>query len=80
MSLVGAVAHLAHTRVDVLVFISALQRHNCKPQIVRVKRLNKLLRWIQAHPKKLTYKALSSGSLPTEATKNLRIIAKVHCL
>ena len=27
MSLLGAVAYLAHTRVDILVFVSALQRH-----------------------------------------------------
>ncbi len=43
MSLLGAVAYLAHTRVDAPVFISALQRHNSKPQVVHVKRLNKLL-------------------------------------
>ena len=43
MSLLGAVAYLAHTRVDALVFVSALQRHNSKPQIIRVKRLNKLV-------------------------------------
>ena len=39
MSLLGAVAYLSHTRIDALVFISALQRHNSKPQIINVKRL-----------------------------------------
>ena len=61
MSLLGAVAYLAHTRVDALVFISALQRHNSEPQIIHVKRLNKLVGWLQANPKKLSYKRLSTG-------------------
>jgi len=53
MSLLGAVAYLAHTRVDVVVFISALQRHASKPQVQHARKLNKLLSWIQKHPKRL---------------------------
>jgi hypothetical protein len=60
MYLLGDVAYTAHTRVDVVVFISALQRHTAKPQIQHIKRLNKLLNWIQKHPKKLTYKSMGS--------------------
>ena len=46
-SLSGALAYLAHSRVDAMVFISAVQRHNAKPQITHVKRLNKLLAWLR---------------------------------
>ncbi len=42
-SLLGAVVYLAHTRVDTLVFVSALQGHNHAPDIQHVRRLNKLL-------------------------------------
>ena len=45
-SLLGAVAYLAHTRVDIVVFICALQRVTHKPQIQHARRLNKLLTWI----------------------------------
>ncbi len=55
ISLLGAVAYLAHARMDVLVFISTLQCHKAMPQITHVKRLNKLLAWSQSHPKRLTY-------------------------
>jgi hypothetical protein len=92
MSLLGAVAYLAHTRVDALVFISALQRHNSKPQIVHVKRLNKLLAWLQAHPKKLIYRRFggSGGKNPEAARRtHLRLVSDAafkregeegHCL
>ena len=60
-SLLGSAAYLAHTRVDALVFVSTLQRHNSKPQITHVKRLNKLVGWLQANPKKSSYKRLSTG-------------------
>jgi len=76
MSLLGAVAYLAHTRVDALVFISALQRFNSKPTVVHVKRLNKLLRWLQAHPKKLAYKQLTGGGRTFPKTSShLRVVS-----
>merc|ERR1712051_304790 len=56
MSLLGAVAYLSLTRVDILVFISALQRHMAKSKLEHVWKLNKLLRWVQMHPCKLAYK------------------------
>jgi hypothetical protein len=55
ISLLGAVAYLAMTRVDVCVFIAALQRFNSKPASIHMKRLNALLRWIQRNPKGLHY-------------------------
>ena len=61
MSLLGAVAYLSHTRIDVVVFICAGQRYSSKPQIQHVKRLNKLLTWIQRNPKKLVYKRFQTA-------------------
>ena len=85
MSLLGAVAYLSHTRPDVVVFVSALQRHNAKPQVQHVRKLNKVLRWLQQHPKRLAYRrklAVSQaggGSGAAEAsrsgTTHLRIVS-----
>ena len=76
MSLLGVLAYLAHTRLDILVFISALQRHTHKPQVIHIKRLNRLLSWVQRNPKKLAYKKLGSGNLRAEATNpHLKIIS-----
>ena len=58
MSLLGAVAYLYLTRTDVLVFISACQKVAHCPQIIHVKRLNFIVRWIQRNPKKLHYRKL----------------------
>ena len=55
MSLLGAVAYLSHTRADSVVCISALQRHNAKPNITHVKRFNRLLTWIQQNPLIIRY-------------------------
>ena len=55
-SLLGAVAYLSHTRLDVNVFVSALQRHGHQPLVQHVKKLNKLLTWLQEHPRKLHYR------------------------
>ena len=66
-----------------MVFIVALQRQNHNPEVQHVRRLNKLLRWVQRNPKKLAYK-----KLPSPET-HLRIISdaafkketeKGHCL
>ena len=54
-SLLGAVAYLAHTRVDILVFICALQRHVASPKVEHARKLNRVLRWVQNNPKKLVY-------------------------
>ena len=69
MSLVGAVAYMYLTRLDVLVYISAKQRHSHKPKIEHVKSLNKLIRYVQAHPKKLAYRNMKQG--PT----HLRVVS-----
>ena len=54
-SLLGAVAYLAHTRVDIMVFVCALQRHVARPTVEHARKLNRVLRWIQKNPKKLHY-------------------------
>ena len=68
-SLLGAVAYLAHTRVDICVFISNMQRHSHKSQIQHVLKLNKLLKWVQHHPNKLHFKRFS------RAHTHLRVIS-----
>ena len=55
-SLLGAVAFLLLTRIDVAVFVSALQRRGHAPKIMHVKRLHVLRKWIRANPKCLVYK------------------------
>ena len=78
MSLLGAVAYLAHTRLDLVVFVFALQRHSAKSQLEHVKRLNRLPRWIQRNPKKLHYSpgagsrtAASTAASSTGAARKL---------
>ena len=74
MSLLGAVAYLSHTRIDIVVFICAGQRYAAKPQVQHVRRLKKLLTWIQRNPKKLVYKQLTTKSDRSSNT-HLRIIS-----
>ena len=52
MSRLGAVAYMALTRPDAVVYISALQRFNHAPKVIHVKRLNALTRWLQRHPQR----------------------------
>ena len=94
MSLLGALAYATLTRVDVMVFIVALQRHGHSPEVQHARKLNKLMRWVQRHPKKLCYKRFphASGSPSAEAgvpKTHLKIISdaafkketeKGHCL
>ena len=66
-----------------MVFIVALQRQNHNPEVRHVRRLDKLLRWVQRNPKKLAYKKYQSKD------SHLRIVSdaafkketeKGHCL
>jgi len=68
-SLLGAVAFTGLSRLDVLVFIVALQRYSHAPQVIHVKRLNVLVRWMQANPKKLCYRRFK------QSKQHLKIIA-----
>ena len=62
MSLLGAVAYALMTRIDVAVFVCATQRVTHKPKIIHVKRLNAVLRRMQANPKRLTFKPATGPS------------------
>ena len=68
-SLLGAVAFTGLTRLDVIVFIVALQRFSHAPLVIHVKRLNALVKWMQANPRKLVYRRFKSG------VSHLKIIA-----
>ena len=56
MSLSGAIAYLTHTRIDIVVFICAFQRHTHRPTALHARKLNKLLTWIRKNPRKLVSK------------------------
>ena len=58
ISLLGAVAYLLLTRVDVAVYVAALQRVSKQPLLIHVKRLNAVTRWVQRNPRSLHYKKL----------------------
>ena len=62
MSLLGAVAYALMTRIDVAVFVCALQRVTSKPQIIHIKRLNAVLRWMQSNPRRLCFPAVAGAS------------------
>ena len=62
MGLLGAVAYALTTRIDVAVFVCAMQRVTHKPKIIHVKRLNAVLRWMQANPKRLTLRPATGPS------------------
>ena len=58
ISLLGAVAYLLTTRLDIAVYVSALQRHAAKPLALHVKRLKALVRWLHRNPQPLVYRRL----------------------
>ena len=58
MSLLGAVAWVLQTRIDLAIFLSALQRQSGKAQAIHVKRLNAVVRYAQRHKRKLVYRRL----------------------
>ena len=62
MGLLGAVAYALMTRIDVAVFVRAMQRVTHKPKIIHVKRLNAVLRWMQANPKRLIFRPATGPS------------------
>ena len=62
MSLLGAVAYALMTRIDVAVFVCAMQRVTHKPKVIHVKRFNAVLRWMQANPKRLAFRPATGPS------------------
>jgi hypothetical protein len=59
-SLLGAAAFALLTRVDVAVFVVALQRSTTRATWLHIKRLNVVVRYMQKHPRSLKYGRLSS--------------------
>ena len=55
MTLLGATAWLLQTRMEVAVYVSALQRHMHAPRAIDLRRLNRVIRWVQRNPRGLTY-------------------------
>ena len=61
MSLVGAVACCLITRLDVAVYVVALQRFLQKPKIIHIKRLNTVVRYMQRILMELHYNKLKGN-------------------
>ena len=59
LSLLMTIAYGLLTRPDVAVFITALQRESHQAKIIHAKRLNVLLKWLQANPRKITFPAMT---------------------
>lgn len=59
LSLLMTVAYALLTRVDVAVYVTALQRECQKPKPIHVRRLNLLLRWMQRNPRGLRYRPMT---------------------
>ena len=57
-SLLGAVAFACLTRVDIAVFVVALQRMASKATILHIKRLNVVVRYMKRYPMCLVYERL----------------------
>ena len=59
-SLLGAVAFAVLTRMDIAVFVVALQRMAAKATILHIKRLNVIVRYMKRNPRRLVYERLDS--------------------
>ena len=75
MSLLGAIAYLTHTRIDIVVFICAFQRWTHKPSVQHARKLNKLLTWIQKNPRKLAYRRFGPAEAKAVPHTHLRVIS-----
>ena len=56
MSLLGGVGWVVQTRPDVAAYVGALQRHLKNPKVKHLKRLNRVVRYVKAHPLVLKFK------------------------
>ena len=55
LSLLMTVAYALITRPDVAIFVVALQRESHKAQVQHVRKLNTLVKWLQANPRRITF-------------------------
>ena len=77
-SLLGVAAFLLLTRIDIAVFVSALQRWCHAPLIIHVKRLNALTRWVKENPRCLHYYEFGTdarGGQMAKPSMHLRIFS-----
>ena len=58
MTLLGATAWLLQARMEIAAYVSALQRHMHEPRAVDLRRLNRVIRWVQRNPRGLTYRQI----------------------
>ena len=58
LTLLGAAAWMLLTRMDMGIYISALQRVSHKPAAIHLRRLNRVIRYMQRNPRRLEYRAL----------------------
>eukprot|EP00971_Amphidinium_carterae_P039991 785004-Amphidinium_carterae.4 len=63
LSSLMTLAYATLTRVDILPFVTALQRACSHPTYLHVHRLNKLIQYVQKNPKTIDYVALPGGFL-----------------
>ncbi|CAK0867548.1 unnamed protein product [Prorocentrum cordatum] len=53
-SLLGAIAWRIMTRIDIYIYVAALQRHGKAPKVGHIKKMNVLLKYMKEHPLALT--------------------------
>ena len=58
MTLLGATAWILQTRMDIAVYVSALQRHMHAPRAADLRRPNRVIHWVQRNPRGLEYHQL----------------------
>ena len=59
-SLLGGVAWVTQTRLDIAVYVGSLQRKLQQPCVLDVQNLNRLLRYIKKHPLAMCFRRLSN--------------------
>ena len=59
MTLSGATAWLLQMRMEVAVYVSALQRHMHSPRAFHLRRLNRIIRWAQTQPTRTHVQAIA---------------------
>ena len=73
LSLLMALAYALMTRVDLCVYVIALQRRTQSPSVGEVRRLNAIVRWAQKHPLHLTYLPMQcAGHLEVHSDSGFR--------
>ena len=66
LSLLMALAYALMTRVDLCIYVIALQRRTQAPLVGEVRRLNAIVRWAQKHPLCQTY-------MPMKCARHLEV-------